>query len=264
MQYGEIWQLGEHRLMCGDATRREDIDKLIDGKKIELILTDPPYGILKSQEVNWDKKPNLKLMWLEFERVAKENAAIVIFSQLPFGAELIISNFKKFRYEWIYEKNIAGGFLNAHKMPLRAHENIMVFYRKLPVYNPQKTKGKPYTNKMVNYNLIKPFDIRGTAKYAYRAESKDGSRYPRAVLYFKRERKSYHATQKPVELLEYLIKTYTNEGEIVLDSYFGSGSTAVAAINTNRNFINSAGHPRLQSWVSCAINEKKRGNEKEN
>ena len=158
---------------------------------------------------------------------------------MPFGAELIMSNRKMFRYEWIWQKNLAVGFLNANKMPLRIHENILVFYQKLPVYNPQFSEGKPYKK----FHSGKD----STTNYKNRDDwyiENPGIRYPRDILYygtpFTNQRKGepcYHPTQKPVDLLEYLIKTYTNEGETVLDNCIGSGSTAVACVNTNRNFI---------------------------
>ena len=164
------------------------------------------------------------------------NAAIVLFSQMPFGAELIMSQRKLFRYEWIWEKNFSAGFLNARKMPLRCHENILVFYRRLPTYNPQFIKSKPYKmtknfiSRSQNYGAHKPITINDTI----------GRRYPNDVIYCERltnSLKSFHPQQKPLSLLEYLIRTYTNEGEVVLDATMGSGSTGVAAINTGRRFI---------------------------
>lgn len=182
-------------------------------------------------------------MWNQYKRIAKENAAILLFSQMPFGSDLIQSNRKMFRYEWIWEKYLAAGFLNSHKMPLRAHENILVFYRKLPTYNPQMSTGKPYikTRKTQcnssNYRKLKNADY---------VSVNNGERYPRDVLKyhtpyssgkFTNKKGCFHPTQKPIDLLEYLIKTYTNEGETVLDNCMGSGSTAVACVNNNRKFI---------------------------
>ena len=145
-----------------------------------------------------------------------------------------------FRYEWIWRKNRAMGFLNAKKMPMRTHENILVFYEKLPTYNPQKWRSKPYCRGWhVHNNKREKNQVYGGGVLRW-TESKDGSRYPLDVIEYNSNctwSKQYHTTQKPVNLLEYLIKTYTNEGEIVLDNCIGSGSTAVAAINTNRNFI---------------------------
>ena len=152
-----------------------------------------------------------------------------------------MSNRKMFRYEWIWRKNIGAGFLQAHKMPLRVHENILVFYKKLPTYNPQKVKAKKIhaSSRKRNKDKVRCYTIRGLKSETYEYKD-DGWRFPVDVQKFdtpNTKRKCYHPTQKPVDLLEYLIKTYTNEGELVLDNCIGSGSTAVAAINTNRNFL---------------------------
>ena len=166
-----------------------------------------------------------------YGRIIKDNGVIVLFSQMPFTAELVHSNLKLFRYEWIWEKDNGTGFLNAKKMPLKKHENILVFYKKLPTYNPQMRTGfKPYKCKQgrhsTNYGLYEQGHI---------TES-NGERYPIDIIEFKKDTR-LHPTQKPVALLEYLIKTYTNEGDVVLDNCMGSGSTGVACLNTNRNFI---------------------------
>lgn len=155
---------------------------------------------------------------------------------MPFGSDLIQSQRKLFRYEWIWRKNLGTGFLNAKKMPLKCHENILVFYRKLPTYNPQFTEGKPWKRKGVrqseNYSNGKPH---------LQDYENDGRRYPLDVQKFAIPYASaeicYHSTQKPVDLLEYLIKTYSNEDELILDATMGSGSTGVAAVNTGRRFI---------------------------
>lgn len=203
--------------------------KRIESGSVALILTDPPFG---TTDCEFDKKLPSEPMWEQFKRVTKQNAAIILFSQMPFGAELIMSNREMFRYEWIWEKSLGVGFLNAKKMPLRCHENILVFYEKLPTYNPQFTKGKPYVKKnsscTPNYQKLKELVF-----------TNDGERCPRDVIHFNSQTESekLHPQQKPVDLLSYLIKTYTNEGELVLDATMGSGSTGVAAMNTNRRFI---------------------------
>lgn len=175
-------------------------------------------------------------LWKQYERVIKDNGAIVLTATQPFASKLIMSNPDLFRYDWIWEKTLATGHLNAKKMPMRAHESILVFYKKLPTYNPIKTTGHAPVN-----SYIKHQDD-GTNYGKTKAGISGGGsteRYPRSVQRFStdKQKESIHPTQKPVALFEYLIKTYTNEGETVLDNCMGSGTTAVAAINTNRNFI---------------------------
>lgn len=209
--------------------------KRIPSGSVDAIICDPPFG---STTCSFDRRLSLEPMWEQFLRVTKFNAAIVLFSQMPFGAELIMSNRKMFRYEIIYQKHFAVGYLNAKKMPLRSHENILVFYRRLPTYNPQFSKGKPYKQTQ-----------RRVGSKNYRARNfvpfvtvNHGVRYPIDVVKYKQpycygKGYSLHPQQKPVDLLEYLVKTYTNAGETVLDATMGSGSTGVACINTGRKFI---------------------------
>lgn len=213
-------------LLQGDCLQ---LMKNIHDKSIDMILCDLPYGTTQNK---WDTVIDIAELWTEYKRIIKENGAIVLFSQMPFGAELIKSNIKEFRYEWIYHKPNAVGFLNANRMPLRAHENILVFYKKLPTYNPQKTKGKPYLAKSGN----KKTKNYGKFETNYHTANTTGERYPIDIIKFSKEC-GLHPTQKPVALLEYLIKTYTNKGETVLDNCMGSGSTGVACINTGRKFI---------------------------
>src|SRR5699024_3384356 len=168
-------------------------------------------------------------LWQQYNRVIKDNGAIVLTAQTPFDKVLGVSNLKMLKYEWIWTKYSETGHLNAKKMPMKNHENILVFYKKLPTYNPQMTKGTPYTQKS------------GRASSNYNPQERvttvnEGYRYPLTVQKFKSE-KGLHPTQKPVELFEYLIKTYTNDGETVMDNCMGSGTTAIACMNTNRNFI---------------------------
>lgn len=215
----------------------EGMKKIPDGS-IDMILCDLPFGTTASF---WDKRIPFEPLWEQYKRITKKNAAIVLFSQMPFGSDLIQSNRKMFRYEWIWEKNAAAGFLLAHKMPLRAHENILIFYQSPPTYNPQKTKAeRKHINHGRNKDNCNIYSIRGVKSENYIYKD-DGYRFPRDVQKFQTPNTSsgkvFHPTQKPIDLLEYLIKTYTNEGELVLDNCIGSGSTAVAAINTNRNFI---------------------------
>jgi len=206
--------------------------KLIDDKSIDMILCDLPYGTTKCK---WDTVIPFDELWEHYNRIIKDNGAILLFAQTPFDKVLGCSNIKNLRYEWIWEKEQGTGNLNANKMPLKKTENILVFYKKLPTYNPQMTVGKSYTITR-NYNDNEIFGKTGT-KDGYITKN-DGKRYPTNILKFNRELKNrYHPTQKPVSLFEYLIKTYTNEGEIVLDNCMGSGTTAIACINTNRQYI---------------------------
>ena len=175
-------------------------------------------------------------MFSQYKRIVKIGGVIALFSQLPFSVDLINANRKQFRYEWVWEKSQGTGHLNANKMPLKIHENILIFYDKLPTYNPQKIYKNPYFRSKHNTSSS------NYGKYDFHETiSIDGSRYPVDIIKFSQvncsSEISYHPTQKPVDLLEYLIKTYTNEGEMVLDNCAGSMSTVIACINTNRDCI---------------------------
>ena len=219
-----------------------ELMKEIPDKSIDMILCDLPYGTTKNK---WDSVIPLNKLWKQYERIIKDNGAIVLFSQMPFSAELVHSNLKLFKYEWIWQKDNGTGFLNAKKMPLKIHENILVFYKKLPLYNPQMRTGfKPYKCKQGRHSTNY-----GAYEQGHITES-NGERYPIDIIKFKKD-SGLHPTQKPVELLEYLIKTYTNEGETVLDNCMGSGSTGIACINTNRSFI---GYELNEEYFSIAQN----------
>jgi len=213
--------------------------KLIPNKSIDMILCDLPYG---TTACKWDTIVSLDKLWEQYERIIKDNGAIVLTAQTPFDKVLGASNLKLLRYEWLWIKEQGTGNLNANKMPLKQHENILVFYKQLPTYNPQMTEGKPYKIKR-NKNNNEIFGKTGT-RDGYITEN-EGMRYPTSTLYFRRELKPrYHPTQKPVALFEYLIKTYTNQCEIVLDNCMGSGTTAVAALKCNRKFIGFETEPK--------------------
>lgn len=205
-----------------------ELMKEIDDKSIDMILCDLPYGTTRNK---WDSVIPLDKLWEQYERIIKDNGCITLFAQTPFDKVLGASNLKLLKYEWIWQKDNGTGFLNAKKMPLKLHENILIFYKKPPVYNPQMRKGfKPYSQK----------SGRGSDNYGEQIRvitNNNGDRYPVDILEFKRDKDKLHPTQKPVALLEYLIKTYTNENDIVLDNCMGSGSTGKACQNTNRNFI---------------------------
>ena len=209
--------------------------KRIPDKSIDMILCDLPYGTTRNQ---WDSVIPLEPLWEQYERIIKDNGAIVLTAQTPFDKILGASNLKYLKYEWIWQKNKATGHLNAKKMPMKSHENVLVFYKKLPTYNPQGLikKEKPTINK--GSRGVKP---QGAGGGNYGKSDKDAIQthegYPKDILMFNVVMRPEHPTQKPVPLFEYLIKTYTNEGETVLDNCMGSGTTAIAAINTNRNFI---------------------------
>lgn len=212
-----------------------ELMKDIPEKSVDMILCDLPYGITSRNK--WDVVIPFNNLWDEYRRIAKENAAILLFGSGIFTAELMLSNPKWWKYNLIWEKTQPTGFLNANKMPLRSHEDICVFYKKQPTYVPQKTKGnKRKVSKAEHKALCKKTSNYG--EYGY-AEYDSTERFPKSVLKFKKDiqKSALHPTQKPVALLEYLIKTYTNEGDTVLDNCMGSGSTGVACINAGRNFI---------------------------
>lgn len=199
---------------------------------VDMILCDLPYGTTVAK---WDNKLDLSLLFKHYDRIIKNNGVVALFNQEPFGDELRHATTKalKFRYNWVWAKSSTVGFLNSHKMPLRSFENISIFYKKLPLYNPQFTYEKPYKQ-----SQGKNGELYASKNKKIVSSSEDGRRYPRDVLYFNNVIKPrYHSTQKPVDLLSYLIRTYTNEGDTILDNCMGSGSTGVAAVKEARNFI---------------------------
>ena len=213
-------------LMQGDCLERM---KEIPSGSVDMILTDPPYG---TTACKWDSIIPLEPMWEQLKRIIKPNGAIVIFGSEPFSSSLRISNIKQYKYDWIWQKPKGTGHLNAKRMPMNNFENISVFYKRQCLYNPQYSVGDQYKAK----SGISSFD--GYGKDNRIGNDNTGKRYPKRVLSFGVvERGTVHPTQKPVTLMEYLIKTYTNENETVLDFTMGSGSTGVAAKNLNRKFI---------------------------
>ena len=213
-----------------------EMDKLIQrGVRVDMILTDPPYG---TTACKWDSVIPFEPMWERINRLIKPNGAVVLFGSEPFSSALRMSNIKNYKYDWVWVKSPTG-FLNAKKMPMKSVENVTVFYSKLPTYNPQgiiKIKNKTIRNHSTKTNRTSigiSTHNGGRLKDSY---TQRFTGYPSQTLLFSNE-KGLHPTQKPVPLLEYLIKTYTNEGETVLDFTMGSGSTGVACVNTNRNFI---------------------------
>ena len=205
-----------------------ELMKKLPDKSVDMILCDLPYGTTQNK---WDSIIDLSLLWKQYERIIKDNGAIVLFAQTPFDKVLGASNLKLLKYEWIWIKSCGTGFLNCKKMPLKKHENILVFYKKLPTYNPQDLTYNPKIQKRGGSSFGTNYGKAETKNYS------EYENYPVDVLFYNYDKEKLHPTQKPVALLEYLIKTYTNENEIVLDNCMGSGSTGVACINTKRKFI---------------------------
>jgi len=213
-----------------------EVMKDIPDGSIDAIITDPPYG---TTACKWDSVIDFTLMWKQLNRIIKPNGAIVLFGAEPFSSTLRISNLKNYKYDWVWEKTQATGHLNAKRQPLRSNELISVFYKKQCTYNPQKTQGhKPMNKGVRKLSVQNKTEVYGKATKELPFGG-NTDRYPKTNIVFKSDKqKSYlHPTQKPVLLMEYLIKTYTNKNETVLDFTMGSGSTGVAAKNTNRNFI---------------------------
>lgn len=207
----------------------------IDNKSIDMICTDLPYG--QTARNKWDSVIPFESLWQQYKRIIKDNGAIVLFANGMFTADLMQSNRDMWKYNLIWQKTQPTGFLNAKKMPLRAHEDICIFYKKLPIYNPQKTTGHPRKISKVEHKI----NCKETTDYGEHGLTTYDSteRYPTSVWLFAKDvqKSALHPTQKPVALIEQLIKTYTNPGELVLDSCAGSCTTAVASINTGRNYI---------------------------
>jgi len=244
--------LEKNRIYQGNCL---EIMKKIDDKSIDMILCDLPYGITKCK---WDEIIPLDELWARYNRIIKDNGAIVLFGSEPFSSYLRLSNLKAYKYDLYWQKEKPTNFFQLKRRFGKTTENICVFYYKQPTYNPQMVKhcGKQVVTKPKGkHNSI----LTGVNKEVF-AYQDNGYRYPCDILKFNRVKlgKSLHETQKPVELLEYLINTFTNEGELVLDSCIGSGSTAIACINANRNYI---GIELQQKYVDIAnqrINELKR------
>ena len=223
--------------MLGDCLER--MKEIPDGS-VDMVLADPPYG---TTACKWDSVIPLEPMWEQLKRVIKSNGAIVLFGQEPFSSVLRVSNLKMFKYDWVWDKKHGANFAQANKRPLKNIENVMVFYDKPCFYNPQKIQNPKGEEKRSKYppSLQKECFVGQVAMNADFAHF--GSKYesdkllPKSILVFSRDSKPVHPTQKPVALMEYLIKTYTNEGETVLDNCMGSGTVGVACKNLNRKFI---------------------------
>lgn len=253
-----------HKIIYGDCL---EVMNDIESKSIDMILCDLPYG---TTTCSWDIIIPFEPLWKQYKRIIKDDGAILLTAGQPFTSILVTSNIEMFRYEWIWAKDVSSGFLNAKKMPLKEHENVMVFYKKLPTYNPQYLL--PYnkeiiqakrTNKSVYGNM-------GILKRIGMPYKQEWTNYPKTILKFSNE-KGLHPTQKPVTLFEYLIKTYTNENDLVLDNCIGSGTTLIACENSNRNSIGidiskewcKVSYNRLNEMIQqIKLNEKKSSVEK--
>jgi site-specific DNA-methyltransferase (adenine-specific) len=205
--------------------------RTLPAASVDAVIVDPPYG---TTDLAWDVAPPLAEWWAEINRITKERAIVAVFSAQPFTSEVIAANRRHYRYELIWSKTKAVGFLDANRRPLRAHENILIFARRFmgSIYNPQKTPGKPYRSKHGG----------GRASRHYRSHQKietinTGDRHPKSVLQFAHDRGGIHPTQKPVALIEWLVKSYTNPGDVVFDGYMGSGTTGEACMRQGRRFI---------------------------
>lgn len=201
----------------------------IPDKSIDFILCDLPYGSTRNK---WDSVISFDNLWKQYSRIIKDNGCIALFCDGLFMADLMKSNIKMWRYNLIWDKQRGCDFLNANVKPLKSHEEIAIFYKKKPTYNKQFWYSTPY-KKTKNGSLSTNYGDRGVAF----TESLDGARNPLSILSYARDGNRFHPTQKPIALLEYLIRTYTNEGDLVLDNCMGSGSTGVACMNTKRRFI---------------------------
>ena len=228
-------------LYCGDCLEKL---KEIPNESVDLILCDLPYGTTAS---SWDKMLPMDKLWEEYKRIIKPNRAIVLFSQQPFTSLLITSNIEMWKYNWVWEKDNGTNFMNSHYQPLKITEDICVFGEGATsystkgnlIYNPQMTEGKPYTltsgQQKENSAVVRGKE--GRKKSGGYTTVNEGKRYPKNLIKFNRDKDKLHPTQKPIALCEYLICTYSNEGDVVLDNCMGSGTTGVACKNTNRNFI---------------------------
>jgi site-specific DNA-methyltransferase (adenine-specific) len=209
--------------------------KKIDDKSIDMILADLPYAVTQNEK---DKIIPFKPLWEEYERIIKDNGAILLFAQGLFYIDLVISNRKLFKYDLVWDKKLPTGFLNANKMPLRIHEQIAVFYKKLPTYNPQFSEG-PQSHSKGSNHLLKDPTNQNYGKYKSLDANLTNKKYPTSIISKQKPHPSValHRTEKSVECLEWLIKTYTNPGELVLDNCAGSGTTGLACQNSDRKFI---------------------------
>lgn len=220
-----------NELIHGDCL---EVMPTLEDNSVDMVLCDLPYGVTQNEK---DNRINLEKLWIQYKRLIKSSGNIVLTSQFPFTLELIQSNQDWFRYDLIWDKVLISGFLNANRQPLRRHEHILIFYESLGVYNPQKTIG----NKSHSRGTKLQVDRRNYGKHTEVDNSERNGRFkhPTSIIRFQKPHSSVarHPTEKPLKLFEYLIKTYSDKGDLVLDNCIGSGTTAEACIRTQRNFI---------------------------
>jgi site-specific DNA-methyltransferase (adenine-specific) len=232
-----------HQMDCLDGM------KLLPDKSIDMILSDLPYG---TTDVKWDSVIDLEELWSAYKRIIKPGGAIVLTASQPFTSILVMSNIKWFKVEWVWEKNAGSNFGTVKYQPMKEHESVLVFGKGKVTYNPimqeRAESGKQRTKHLVNYKSGAEVYEKGNLKNEVRDNKLSELRYPRSIQKFNRER-GLHPTQKPVALFEYLIKTYSNEGDVILDNCMGSGTTGVAALRTKRSFI---GFERESKYVKIA------------
>jgi site-specific DNA-methyltransferase (adenine-specific) len=209
--------------------------RVADGS-VDMILADLPYG---TTACKWDSVIPFEPLWAHYKRIIKPRGAIVLTASQPFTSALVMSNPKAFRHEWVWEKSRASNFQHATKGPLKHHESVLVFATSMPIYNPQMRKGSQYVTRRDDRARTRGTLGDGHFKKIVKGGEIRSNRYPKSIIQFRsmRQQNRNHPTQKPVALMEYLIKTYTNEGETVLDNTMGSGTTGVACVNTGRKFI---------------------------
>lgn len=229
----EVFEINDIKIINCDMFSQEGFSQIADNS-IEAIITDFPYGTLNKRN-EWDKVIDYKQFWKEAKRIGHTNTPVISTAQMPFTAFLVSTNYNDFKYTMVWEKSKATGYLNAKKQPMRAHEDIVVFYNKQCTYNPQMTKGKPYNKGCAVRDTL----AYGKQEKAVLVKNDSGDRYPRSVQYFvtAENEGKLHPTQKPLSLFEWLVKTYTNKNDTVLDPCIGSGTTAIACIKTGRKFI---------------------------
>ena len=233
-----------NEIYLGDCL--ELMPKHVEDKSIDMIFCDLPYGTTQNK---WDSVIPLDKLWSEYERVIKDNGVIVLTAAQPFTSALVMSNQKLFKYEWIWKKTKCSGHLNAKKMPLRQHESVLIFYKKLPTYNPQGLIDGDFNNSRPaqGSGIVKNY---GKERYTKKI-SKKGN-YPKTIQEFANPSGAghLHPTQKPLSLIEYMIHTYTNEGDLILDNTCGSGTTGLGAKNLNRNYIMMEQDPKYYE-IAC-------------